>query len=109
MEVPRRSVIREQEFEEQLDALICNAAAEDILSEDPTLGALADEGPPEIWTLALPPVSNRAVSMFYTFNDEFVSSTWSPLTEHVAATSGSDKALREKVSPTNTPPRAAAA
>lgn len=68
MAAKRRSIVREHEFEEQLDALICNAEeaegfiapAEDILSEDPTLGSLADAGPPEIWTLALPSVRDRA-------------------------------------------------
>ena len=80
MAAKRRSIVREHEFEEQLDALICNAeeeedfiaAAEDILSEDPALGALVDAGPPEIWTLALPPVRDRAVSLFYTFNESVV-------------------------------------
>ena len=80
MAAERRSIVRENEFEEQLEALICNAeeaedfiaAAEDILSEDPTLGALADAGPPEIWTLALPPVRDQAVSLFYTFDESVV-------------------------------------
>ena len=76
----RRSIVREHEFEEQLDALVCNAeeaddyvnAAEYILSEDPNLGVLAHAGPPEIWKLGLPPVRDRAVQLFYTFNDNVV-------------------------------------
>ena len=46
MAIPRRSVVREEEFEEQLRALIPDAeeaddftmAAESILSEDPEVG-----------------------------------------------------------------------
>ena len=76
----RRNVIREHEFEEQLAALICNDeeaddyvnAAEYILADDPTLGSLASAGPPEIWKLGLPPVRDRAVMLFYTFNESVV-------------------------------------
>ena len=71
MAARRRSVICEHEFEEQLAALVGEAAeaddyvaaAEYILARDPTLGALAKAGPPDIWTLALPPVRNRSVSL----------------------------------------------
>ena len=77
----RRSIAREHEFEEQLDALICNAeeaddfinAAEYLLSDDPTIGTLASvRESSEIWTMALPPVRDRAVALFYTFNDQTV-------------------------------------
>ena len=74
MAASRRSIVREHEFEEQLDALLCNAeeaddfinAAEYLLSEDPTIGERVHAGQPEIWKLASPPVRERAVALYYT-------------------------------------------
>ena len=80
MGVRLRSIVREHEFEEQLDALICNvgeadefvAAAEDILSKDPALGTLVADTPHEIWKLPMAPVRGRSVALFYTFNESTV-------------------------------------
>ena len=74
-----RSIVREHEFEEQLDALICNAeeaddfvmAAERVLSQFPELGTLVD--PVErIYEMPMAPVRDRAVALYYTFNESVV-------------------------------------
>ena len=80
MAAPQRSIIREHEFEEQLDALICNAeeadefvaAAEEVLSHAPTMGTLVADSPREIWRLPMAPVRDRAVMLYYSFNEQFV-------------------------------------
>lgn len=80
----RRSIEKEREFEEQLIALLVNdehaddyvAAAEDVLSRDPKIGAVAAVGPPQIWMLALPPIRGRAAALFYTFTEDVVILLW---------------------------------
>jgi hypothetical protein len=76
---PRREIVREHEFEEQLRTLIPNeeeaddytAAAEDILASDPRQGV---EVSPErsIWILPMAPVRGAGVSLFYTFDETSV-------------------------------------
>lgn len=79
MDVPRRSIIREEDFEEQLRALIPNAeeaddftmAAESILAEEPEAGLPASRDG-LTWYLPMQPVGGRRVSLFYAFDDEKV-------------------------------------
>lgn len=77
--MPRRSVIRDEEFEEQLRALIPDAeaaddftmAAESILSEEPEAGLpVSRDG--LIRYLPMQPVGGRRVSLFYAFDAEAV-------------------------------------
>ena len=80
MAAAQRSIIREQEFEEQLDALLVNAeeaddfvmAAESVLSQFPDIGELVADFPRKIWKLPMAPVRGRAVALFYTFNEQYV-------------------------------------
>jgi hypothetical protein len=74
--LPRRSIVREEEFEEQLRALIPNAedaddftmAAESILAEEPHAGLPASRDG-LTWYLPMQPVGGRRVSLFYAFDD----------------------------------------
>ena len=80
MAAPQRSIVREHEFEEQLDALLVNAeeaddfvmAAESVLAQYPEIGELVADTPRNIWKVPMAPVRDRAVALFYTFNEEFV-------------------------------------
>ena len=73
----RRSVIREPEFEEQLERLIPNAedaddftlGAECVLSIDPTAGRQASEW---VWILPMFPVGGLRVNLYYSFDDTTV-------------------------------------
>ena len=76
---PRRDVFREEEFNEQLRALIPDfeeadeftAGAEDLLSREPEIGvpATSDDS---IWILPMPPVRGRRVTLYYTFDQTSV-------------------------------------
>lgn len=79
MNLPRWSIIREEEFEQQLESLLVNweeadeftAAAEAILAADPEIGmpASADRW---VWTLPLPLVRGRQVTLYYSFDKQAV-------------------------------------
>ena len=79
MEIPQRIVIREQEFEEQLEALLVNMeeadaftlGAEIVLALDPLIGTPASSDG-SIWHLPMPPVRGLRVSLFYTFDESVV-------------------------------------
>lgn len=82
-ELPRRGIIHEHEFEEQLGRLIPNAeeadefiaGAQTLLAGDPESGVLCEPGEPEegsTWYLTMSPVRNRRVSLFYTFDEKSV-------------------------------------
>lgn len=75
---PLRSVIREQEFDEQLERLIVNLeeaddftfAAEVILAADPLAGVPTAD--PQIRALTMAPVRGLTPILYYTFDDRFV-------------------------------------
>ena len=79
MSEPRRAIVREHEFDEQLEALLVNmeeadeftAVAEDLLSRDPLTGVPASRDG-SVWYLAMPLVRGRRVSLFYAFDDATV-------------------------------------
>jgi hypothetical protein len=81
MEKPRRSTVRESDFEEQLVRLIPNVeeaddftlGAEVILSIDPEAGAPTEDG---VWILPMFPVDQRDVYLYYTFDEETVWLMW---------------------------------
>jgi hypothetical protein len=70
----RRSIIREPEFEEQLQRLIPSAeeaddstlGAECVLSIDPLVGSQASES---VWVLPMFPVRGSEVNLYYSFDD----------------------------------------
>ena len=76
---PRREIVREHEFEEQLRALIADAkeaeeftaGAEDLLSRKPWSGvpATRDES---IWILPMAPMRDRRMTLYYPFNETTV-------------------------------------
>jgi hypothetical protein len=76
MPEPRRSIVREPEFEDDLSLLIEDVeaadeflqAAEYVLSADPTTGTRADPGPPELWVLPMAPLWGADVWLTYTFD-----------------------------------------
>ncbi len=76
---PRREVVKEHEFEEQLAALIRDAeaaddytaAAEYLLARDPQSGVPASRDQ-SIWQLLLPPIGGQSVAVFYTFDEHAV-------------------------------------
>lgn len=80
MEKSLRSVSREPRFEEELRALVANAAEADVftqaadwvLSQSPDLGELAEAGPPEVWIMPMFPVKNLDIWLYYTFDE----TTW---------------------------------
>lgn len=76
-----RSVIHEPLFAEGLRALIPNAemadeylaAAEIVLSETPEIGVPVEETERRMvpaWTVPLAPIGDRAVALYYTFDEE---------------------------------------
>ena len=79
MAIPRRTIIREQEFEEQLIRLLVNEeeadqfteAAEILLATDPEAGLpVSKDG--TIWYLPMNAVRGNRVSLFYTFTEREV-------------------------------------
>lgn len=76
---PRREVVREHEFEEQLHALIGDAetadeftaGAEDLLAREPDSGVPASRDN-SIWQLAMAPVRGRRVALYYSFDESAV-------------------------------------
>ena len=79
MDIPRRNIIREQEFEEQLIALLVNEeeadqfteAAEILLATYPDTGLPASKDG-SIWYLPMNTVRDNRVSLFYTFDENAV-------------------------------------
>jgi hypothetical protein len=74
-----REIIHEHEFEEQLGVLIGDAeAAEEFVAAAKTvLACQPKEGMPatadsSIWSLAMPPIDGRTVTLYYTFDDRTV-------------------------------------
>jgi len=79
MDIPRRNIVREQEFEEQLIALLVNEeeadqfteAAEILLATYPDAGLPASKDG-SIWYLPMNTVRGNRVSLFYTFDENAV-------------------------------------
>ena len=80
MDEPRRSIIREHQFEDELRALISDAeradwfvaAAEYSLSTNPHLGLqLAPDS--RVWFLPMATIGDRQISLYYTFDGSKVS------------------------------------
>lgn len=80
-----RSVIRNAEFDEQLAGLIpwepwadeYLAAAEDLLARLPSSGIfIARESGADIWKLPLQPIKDRAVELYYSFDQRVVVLLW---------------------------------
>jgi hypothetical protein len=77
----RRSVVREQEFEEQLERLIPNAeeaddftlGAELVLALNPEIGSPVNEW---VWVLPMAPVRSEEVYLYYAFDEETVYFLW---------------------------------
>jgi hypothetical protein len=75
---PRRGIIREHEFEMQLSALVPNleeaddfvAAAEDLLSDDPSIGMPLSTD--DIWILPMAPIRGADVWLYYRFDERTV-------------------------------------
>lgn len=77
-----RSIVLDTGFEEQLAALIrwepwrddYLAGAQALLAVDPSAGlhVITGKSGEEIWKLPLPPVDNRTVTLFYTFDAQDV-------------------------------------
>ncbi len=74
-DLPLRAIIREHEFEEQLERLLVNMeeaddftlGAEWVLARDPQSGIAASrEG--SIWMLPMCPVRGRQVTLYYRFD-----------------------------------------
>ena len=73
----RRSIVREELFEDSLAALIGDAeeadeftaAAEDLLSREPEIGTPSESG---VWTLPMAPIGESAVYLYYTFDEDTV-------------------------------------
>lgn len=80
MDIPPRSIIREDAFEDELRLLIADAeeadeftaAAEWVLAHEPHAGTLADDGPPAVWVLPMQPADNEAIWLLYTFDESTV-------------------------------------
>ncbi len=78
-ERPRREIIREHEFEEQLERLIPNmeeadefiASAEDLLSYEPTAGREASEEY-GLWALSMFPIRGKTATIYYSFDERAV-------------------------------------
>jgi hypothetical protein len=78
-DLPRRTVIREHEFDEQLRALIVDmeeadeftAGAEDLLARHPESGMPAAHDR-SVWYLPMSPVRGQRVSLFYGFDESTV-------------------------------------
>jgi hypothetical protein len=78
-DLPRRGIIHEHEFEEQLARLIPNAeeaddyiaGAQTLLAGDPESGMPCEPGGKTFY-LTMSPVRNRRVSLFYTFDENWV-------------------------------------
>ena len=76
---PLREVIREHEFEEQLERLLPNMeeadgftlGAEFVLAREPRDGVPADADG-SIWALPMCPVGGRQVTLYYTFDERTV-------------------------------------
>ena len=78
-DLPMREVVEEHEFVEQLDRLIFDAeeAEEFIAAAKTVLAHKPDEGMPatadgSIWSLAMPPIRGRTVTLYYTFDERTV-------------------------------------
>jgi hypothetical protein len=79
-ESARRSIVRSEEFEEQLSGLIPDpeaadeyiAPAEDVLSVNPGLGSSAANVRVPMYILPLQPLRGKTVTLFYSFNADFV-------------------------------------
>lgn len=78
-DLPSRSVIREEAFEDELHVLIRDAetadeytaAAETLLACDPTAG-MPVPGAAEVWALPMSPVGGKTVWLLYSFDAETV-------------------------------------
>ena len=78
-DLPRRTIVREHEFDEQVRALIGDmeeadnftAGAEDLLARHPESGMPAAQDN-SVWYLAMSPVRGRRVSLFYSFDESTV-------------------------------------
>ena len=79
-DLPTRSIIREEAFEDELHVLIRDAELADeytaaaviVLATNPHAGVLAEAGPPEMWVLPMFPVDERAIWLLYSFDDTAV-------------------------------------
>ena len=77
MDIPPRSIIREEAFDDELRVLLPDeeeadeytAAAEDLLSREPEMGVPTEVG---VWALPMQPVENEAVWLLYTFDESAV-------------------------------------
>ena len=77
MDIPPRSIIREDAFEDELRLLIGDAeqadeytaAAEDLLSREPEMGTPMGGA---VWVLPMQPVENEAIWLLYTFDESTV-------------------------------------
>jgi hypothetical protein len=74
-----REIIREHEFEDQLNRLIPNSEEADdyIVGAEFTLAVYPQSGMPaaedrSIWYLPMCPVRGKRVSLFYDFDEQFV-------------------------------------
>ena len=78
-DLPSRTVIREEAFEDELHVLIRDAedaddftaAAETLLATDPTAG-MPFPSAPELWALPMAPVDGKTVWLLYSFDAETV-------------------------------------
>ena len=77
--MPLREIIREYEFEEQLERLIVNMeeaddftlGAEFVLAHDP-LSGMPVNADGSVWMLPMCPVRGRQVTLYYTFDEQTV-------------------------------------
>jgi hypothetical protein len=77
--MPLREIVREHEFEEQLERLLVDMeeaddftmGAEFVLAHDPLSGTPVNSDA-SIWMLPMCPVSGRQVSLYYTFDERTV-------------------------------------
>ena len=75
-DLPSRTIIREEVFEDELRVLIPHpemadeytAAAESVLASEPEMGVPVDAGPPEVWALPMSPVEGKTIWLLYSFD-----------------------------------------